>query len=42
MDEKKYVIALSKDYVEGFLAGAISVVVLCIYKSRKKSKKEEA
>lgn len=42
MDEKKYVIALSKDYVEGFLAGAIAILVMGIYKNRKKSKKEEA
>lgn len=42
METKQYVIALTKDYVEGFVMGAISIAVICIYKNRKKSKREEA
>lgn len=42
MDTKRYIIALTKDYVDGFIVGAAVTIVVGLYLKHRKSKKEEA
>ena len=42
MDKKQYVLTITKDYVNGFVMGVITVIAVGIYRSRRKSEKEEA
>lgn len=42
MEQKRYMIALTKDYIDGFVAGAVATIVVGLYLKHRKSKKEEA
>ena len=41
-DTKQYVLTLTKDYVNGFVMGVITVLVVKGFVKRRKSEKEEA